>query len=90
MLAVSQLSRAVEYRGNKRPVLADLRDSGGIEQAADLVWLLYRERYYNALSSDASVEVNVAKHRNGPTGVVKLYYHENQARFSNMMTGAMP
>lgn len=78
-LVLSQLSRAPEARGNRRPTLADLRDSGGIEQAADVCWLLYRED----VGSDVA-EVNVAKHRAGPTGLARLGFRSEFVRFEDL------
>src|ERR671915_2415002 len=73
VLAVAQLSRAVEARHDKRPLLSDLRDSGALEQDADMVMFLYRDEYYNSDSDDKGIaEVIVSKHRNGPTGKVQL------------------
>ncbi len=73
VLLISQLSRAVEQRPNKRPILADLRESGSLEQDADVVLLLYREEYYRPDTERTGIaDVTVAKHRNGPTGVVSL------------------
>ena len=71
ILAMSQLSRAVEQRHDKRPILSDLRDSGSIEQDADLVFFIYRDEYYLGEESDQQgiAEVILAKHRNGPTGM---------------------
>ncbi len=93
VIALSQLSRAVEQRGaSKRPILSDLRDSGAIEQDADLVAFLYRDSYYqqeNDMSS-AVAEVIVAKHRNGPTGTVKLVFYKEYTRFENLEPGALP
>ena len=86
VVALSQLSRAVESRNDKRPMLSDLRDSGAIEQDADLVVLLYRGGYYNATSveeTDNAAEIIIAKHRNGPTGVVHLVFLREFARFVN-------
>ena len=77
VIALAQLSRSVEARQEKRPMLSDLRDSGAIEQDADIVGLLYRDDYYNANSSDVGiVELNIAKHRNGATGTIKLFFHK--------------
>lgn len=82
VVGIAQLSRAVEQRENKRPMLSDLRDSGGLEADADKVLLLYRDEYYNPDSDDRGIaEVNVAKHRNGPTGMVKMAWRESLAKF---------
>jgi replicative DNA helicase len=76
VLALSQLSRAVEARLVKVPVLSDLRQSGSIEQDADLVLFIYRDELYNADSPQRGLaEIHIAKHRNGPTGVVALAFH---------------
>lgn len=84
VIAVSQLSRAVEQRSDKRPVLSDLRDSGSVEQDADLVMFLYRESYYNEDAEERDVtELNVAKHRNGPLGRVKLTFLPSYPKFAN-------
>lgn len=90
VIAVSQLSRAVEQRGGeKKPMLSDLRDSGAIEQDADLVVFIYREDYYND-ESDAKgeAEIIVAKHRNGPTGTIRMTFLENYARFASIASGS--
>jgi len=86
LVAASQLSRAVEQRQDKRPQLSDLRDSGSIEQDADVVIFIYRDEYYNPDSSQRPniAEINVAKHRNGPTAVVDLYWHGQLATFRNL------
>lgn len=85
VLVVSQLNRAVESRTNKRPLLSDLRESGAIEQDADLVVLLYRDDYYNAQSEAAGVaELHIAKQRNGPTGLVELYFDRPLGRFLDL------
>ncbi|MDE5059511.1 DnaB-like helicase C-terminal domain-containing protein [Wolbachia endosymbiont of Drosophila aff. chauvacae BK-2020] len=79
IIALSQISRKVEDRQNKRPQLADLRESGSIEQDADLVLLLYRENYYKA-DSNNDLEINVAKNRSGSTGKVTVPYQVNTGR----------
>ncbi len=86
VVAASQLSRAVEQRQDKRPQLSDLRDSGSIEQDADVVVFIYRDEYYHPETSDRPniAEINVAKHRNGPTAVVDLYWHGQLATFRNL------
>lgn len=85
VIALSQLSRSVESRTNKRPMLSDLRESGSIEQDADLVIMLYRDAYYNPDSPDRDIaEVIIAKHRNGPTGTVKLLFNPQFTQFRNL------
>jgi replicative DNA helicase len=85
ILALSQLSRAVEQRSDKRPILSDLRESGSIEQDADIVMFIYRDEYYNEESPDQGVaEIIVAKHRNGPTDTVKLSFLRRHAKFDNL------
>lgn len=86
VLAACQLSRAVEQRNEKRPQLSDLRDSGSIEENADVVAFIYRDDYYNPETSDRPnvAEVNVAKHRNGPNGTVELYWNPQLATFRNL------
>ncbi len=88
VVALSQLSRNLEQRADKRPVLADLRESGSLEQDADVVIFLYRDDLYNRDSPDrGTAEVIVAKHRNGPTGMTQLAFLENYTRFANMARG---
>lgn len=86
VLALSQLNRKSEERADKRPMMSDLRDSGAIEQDADVILLLHRESQYlrgpDAMSGKA--EVHVAKHRNGPVGTVNLYFDRDLASFSNL------
>jgi replicative DNA helicase len=86
ILAMSQLSRAVEQRHDKRPILSDLRESGSIEQDADLVAFLYRDEYYNGEESDQQgiAEVILSKHRNGPTDTVKLSFLKRYAKFADL------
>ena len=87
IIVLSQLSRNVETRINKRPILSDLRESGSIEQDADLVLMLYRENYYNLNLQQnedlSSVELMIAKHRNGPLGTLNLYFQTNNTKFLN-------
>ena len=86
VVALSQLSRGLEMRQDKRPLLADLRESGSIEQDSDVVLFLYRDEIYNPESTETqgTAEIIVAKHRNGPTGVKRLAFIGNQTRFDNM------
>jgi replicative DNA helicase len=99
VVALSQLSRAVERRDDKRPMMSDLRESGSLEAEADIVMMLYRSRYYNRgeetegegstplRAGEEQVEESeliVAKHRNGPVGTVKLAFLRRYARFENL------
>jgi replicative DNA helicase len=85
ILALSQLSRAVEQRHDKRPILSDLRESGSLEQDSDIVIFIYRDEYYNDESDQQGLaEIHVAKHRNGPTDTVKLSFLRRYAKFSDL------
>jgi replicative DNA helicase len=87
ILAMSQLSRAVEQRHDKRPILSDLRESGSIEQDSDLVLFIYRDEYYNEDSDQQGLaEVHLAKHRNGPTDSIKLSFLKRYAKFADLAT----
>ena len=89
VIALSQLSRSVEQRPNKRPMMSDLRESGAIEQDADIVTFIYREGYYKASEGkeeedNGLTEIIIAKHRNGATGEVNLAFEKNFSRFSDL------
>ena len=86
VIALSQLSRNVESRTVKRPILSDLRESGSLEQDADIVMFLYREDYYKAPDEEHTyiTELIIAKHRNGPTGMVPLFFHEKYTKFISL------
>lgn len=88
ILCLAQLSRAVENRQDKRPVLSDLRDSGSLEQDADAVIFIYRDDYYNPDDSERPniTELNIAKHRHGPTGTIDLYWHSKLPALRNLQT----
>ena len=90
VIALSQLSRAVESRPDKRPLLSDLRESGGIEQDADVVMFLYREDYYNKEEQNNIMEVLVRKHRNGPTGDARVLARLQFSRFETLDTQHLP
>lgn len=93
VLSLSQLSRKTESREGARPVMSDMRESGAIEQDADVVMLLYRESYYKELPAEENrdiTEVIVAKHRNGPTGIVELQFIREQTRFGDLSYGDDP
>ncbi|MBM3151280.1 MAG: replicative DNA helicase [Chloroflexi bacterium] len=90
VLAAAQLSRAVEQRTEKRPVLSDLRESGSLEQDADIVMFIYRPDQYEKDTVKQNVaEIMVAKHRNGPTGSIELIFRNNLAKFENAATRRM-
>lgn len=86
IIALSQLSRSVESRQVKKPMLSDLRESGSLEQDADIVMFLYREDYYNAETENKNItDVIVAKHRNGPVDTVQLFFHKEFTKFADLL-----
>jgi replicative DNA helicase len=88
VVALAQLNRSLEQRAEKRPMLSDLRESGALEQDADVVMFIYRDEVYNPESAErGTAEVIVAKHRNGPTGLVRLAFLNHYTRFANMAKG---
>ena len=85
IVALSQLSRAVEARTDHRPIMSDLRESGAIEQDADIVLFIYRKYVYSKSEEDLGVaELIVSKHRNGPVGSIKISFIDKYARFDNL------
>ena len=90
VMALSQLNRSLEYRTEKRPMLADLRESGAVEQDSDVVCFIYRDDTYHPDSSDkGTAEIIVAKHRNGPTAKIRLAFVEHLTRFADLARGAV-
>ena len=87
VIALAQLSRGVELRENKRPIMSDLRESGSIEQDADIVMFLYRDDYYNKSAAEQTkisvTELIVGKHRNGSTGTIELLFERSMSNFRN-------
>jgi replicative DNA helicase len=91
IIALSQLSRKVEERTDKRPLMSDLRESGAIEQDADIIMMMYREEYYKPDTQDkGTAEAIIGKHRNGPVGTVRLTFLGEYTKFENYASGSAP
>jgi replicative DNA helicase len=91
LMTASQLSRAVEQRQDKHPVLSDLRESGSLEQDADIVMFIYREELYKEDSENPNIaDIMVAKHRSGPTGTIQLYFNKRLTQFADVSAQVAP
>ena len=83
VVCLAHLNRSVESRANKRPMMSDIRESGSVEQDADVILFLYREAYYDKESEDHSLEIIVSKNRNGPVGTIRVNYNEHIGRIED-------
>jgi replicative DNA helicase len=90
VICLAQLNRSVESRANKRPMMSDIRESGSVEQDADVILFLYREAYYDKDSQDHSLEIIVSKNRNGPVGTIAVNYNEHTGRIDDQKEQCLP
>ena len=90
VICLAQLNRSVESRADKRPMMSDIRESGSVEQDADVILFLYREQYYEKESENHSLEIIISKNRNGPVGSVPVNYNEHTGRIEDQKEGILP
>jgi replicative DNA helicase len=84
VICLAQLNRSVESRANKRPMMSDIRESGSVEQDADVIMFLYRESYYEKEVQDQTLEIIVSKNRNGPVRTIRVNYNEHTGRIEDL------